>query len=198
MPLSAIVPQRQNNQQGGGGQNPMQAYSFYNQYIAPNIGQSAGQGAAQFSSQPVASTAASGNAMASPAASGGGLGAAGIGGIIAAAIAAQHGLSNATSRQFEGVRTDDAFGGHFGTEPWFGWLSERWGLPITAGEKFDAAIANKDYGTALKRMPAMMDYWADPGRSWGNALGRKTFGKTFDKVLPYIDPASYLLGKIGD
>lgn len=96
----------------------------------------------------------------------GGLGAAGIGAIVAAAIAAQHGLSEDTNTEFEGVETADAFEGQFGTEPWMGWMHDKLDLSPTAGEKFDAAVKNEDWKTAFERSFEMSDYWADPGSSW--------------------------------
>jgi len=99
----------------------------------------------------------------------GGLGAAGIGGIVLAAIAAQHGLSQDTDTTFEGVKSGDAFSGQFGTEPWLAWAHDKLGLSPTAGERFDAAVKNDDWGEAFKRSFEMSDYWADPGSTWAES-----------------------------
>lgn len=98
----------------------------------------------------------------SAAGSSGGLGAAGIGGIIVAAIAVQHMATEDTDTEVEGVKTGNVFSGQFGTEPWMGWVHDKLGLSPTAGEKFDAAVKNKDWDTAFKRSFEMSDYWADP------------------------------------
>jgi len=117
--------------------------------------------------------------------SAGGMGA-GMAGVIAAIIGGQHLLSNATDTEVDGVKTDDAFAGHFGTEPWLGYAHDKLGLEPTAGEGFDAAIANKDYGKALEKLPAAADYWADPIRTWlgsgGELMGKQVAGKTGGKV----------------
>ena len=123
-----------------------------------------------------------------------GMGGMGIAGIIAAAIAAQHGMSNATNTEFEGQRTDDAFAGHYGTEPWLAFGHDKLGLDPTAGERFDAAIANGDYGTAMKRSPAMLDYWADPGRNWAGSTAEAIGGK---KLSTVVNPLSAILKLFG-
>ena len=120
----------------------------------------------------------------------GGLGALGTAGIVAAAIAAQHGLSNQTDTEFEGVKTDDAFGGHFGTEPWLGFVHDKLGWEPTEGEKFDAAVDNKDWGLALERTPAMLDYWSDPARSWGHGAAKNIFG---EEVAGILSPLDYIV-----
>ena len=114
--------------------------------------------------------------------SGAGMGGMGLAGIIAAAIVVQHGLSDATDTEFEGVKTDDAFAGHFGTEPWFAYAHDKLGLDPTAGEKFDAAVANRDWKKAAKRFPAMVDYWTNPPAKWAASgtkaiAGRSSLGK---------------------
>lgn len=124
---------------------------------------------------------------------GGGMGAMGIGAIIAAAIAAQHYMSNKTDTEFEGQKTNDAFSGNFGTEPWFAFVSDKLGMEPTAGEKFDAAINNEDWGKAARRLPDMTSYWADPARAVGTSFIRKYVGDTAADV---IDPAGWLTRKI--
>ncbi len=124
----------------------------------------------------------------------GGLGAMGYGAIIAAAIAAQHGLSNNTDKTFEGVRTDDAFSGRFGTEPWLAYLTPG---HATSGERFDAAVTNKDWGTAAKRLPALADYWGDPARGAAYEMGEEYGGSTWKNIAPFIDPIGWGLRQIG-
>ena len=95
---------------------------------------------------------------------GGGESAAGPYAAIAAIIAAQHIMAMNNNRTFEGQRSGDVFTGDYATEPWLAFLSDRIGLPATAGEQFDAAIKNRDWNTAAKRFPEAADYWADPLR----------------------------------
>jgi len=121
-----------------------------------------------------------------------GLSGMGIGAIIAAAIAAQHGLSNATDTVYEGQKTDDAFSGNFGTEPWLAWAHDKLGMGPTMGEKFDAAINNKDYGKAFSRSFGMADYWSDPARTWGYDIAKKSLG---DNVAAFLSPLNYMFEK---
>jgi len=128
-------------------------------------------------------------------ASAGGLGGGGIAGIIAAAIAAQHGLSTQRSREINGRKPGDVFSGNFATEPWYSYVNEKIGLDPLPGEKFDAAIKNKDYGEALNQFPMVANYWADPLPYWlgtggeyvGTQIGGKTGGKIGSTVLNPID-----------
>ena len=117
-----------------------------------------------------------------------------MGGIIAAAIALQHGLSNATNTTFEGQKTDDAFAGNYGTEPWLAFAHDKLGLGPTAGEKFDAAVKNEDWGTALKRSPAMMNYWADPLSTWMGTGTQAVIGKKYGK---WANPIGSVLDMLG-
>jgi hypothetical protein len=125
-------------------------------------------------------------------AAGGGLGAMGIGAIIAAAIAGQHALSDDTDKKFEGVKTDDAFSGHFGTEPWLAWATPK---HATAGEQFDASVAQGDWDTAGKRGFGMADYWSDPARGALGEFGEEYLGSTGKWLL---NPMGAALQKIGD
>lgn len=123
----------------------------------------------------------SGSSAASLAEGSGGKGAGpwGIAGIVAAAIAAQHYLSGKTDREFEGIKTKDAFSGHYGTEPWQAFLYDKLGIDRpSAGESFDAAMARGDYGTALKRLPTTLSYWADPPGSIMHDIARDKLGNT--------------------
>lgn len=113
----------------------------------------------------------------SSASSSGGLGAWGTGGIVAAAIAAQHMMTRDNDREVDGVKTGDAFSGQFGTEPWFAWAGNKLGNEPTAGENFDASVKNRDWGKAGGQFNEMTSYWANPTTSWaasaGEALGLK-------------------------
>ncbi len=131
------------------------------------------------------------------AAAGGGLGAGWIAAIIAAVIAAQHYASNETDTKVEGVRTDDAFGGHFGTQPYQAWAYERLGMPASSGERFDAAVENSDWGTALERLPDTADYWAHPATHSLKDVEyegmKRNFGEGSEKVLGVFDPLAWVL-----
>ena len=118
---------------------------------------------------------------ASTASSSGGMSGLGMAGIIAAAIAAQHAMSKDTETEVEGVKTKDAFSGHFATEPWLAYLHDIYGMDPTAGEYFDAAVKNKDYGLAMKRAPAMLDYWANPLDTWQSSIIKAGTGKETGK-----------------
>lgn len=105
---------------------------------------------------------------------------------VAAVIALQHALSNQTGkrREFEGVQTDDIFstdlqGAHFGTEPWAAYAFDKFGFDTpTSGEKFDAAWENKDYGMAMRRLPAAASHYLDPSSALSyDLLQDKRFGK---------------------
>ena len=105
---------------------------------------------------------------------------------VAAIIAFQHALSNQTSknRRFEGVQTDDIFssnlgGAHFATEPWAAYAFDQGGFNVpTSGEKFDAAMENKDYGMAARRLPAAASHYLDPSTALTyDLLQDEKFGK---------------------
>jgi hypothetical protein len=120
----------------------------------------------------------------------------GYAGIVAAAIAAQHAMSNATSRRFEGQQTKDAFGGSFATEPWLGYGFDKLGIDSpTAGEDFDAAWQNKDYHNAAERFPRALGYWGEPGTSVGYDLMNDRFGEKFANI---VFPNQYGLNQLGD
>jgi len=122
-----------------------------------------------------------------------GMGAMGYAGIVAAAIAAQHYMSNNTNREFEGVKTDDAFSGNFLTEPWQAYMYEKMGIDTpTSGENFDAAVENKDWSSALRRAPAAFAH--DPLRETIYDSASNKWGKTTAAI---IDPMSALLNWIG-
>lgn len=141
-----------------------------------------------------ASSAGAGSAGGGAGGSAGGAGWAGIAAIIAAVIAAQHAATNANPREVDGHETGDVFSGDFGTEPWFAWLSEQWGLDPTAGEEFDAAVADADQGKALGKLPATLDYWANPIDNWLASLGRDQWG---DMAGLLIDPIGTIFGWLG-
>ena len=133
--------------------------------------------------------------------------------IIAAVIAGQLVASNNTDTVVDGQKTGNVFTGigdggwkpSFSTEPWLAWGHDKLGWDATSGEKLDAAINNSDWDTALKRLPAAADYWADPIRSWlgydtWSNIGEKAFGdEGVGKVLGFMaDPISGLLNQIED
>jgi hypothetical protein len=207
----------QATQASGYGATSTPAYS--SAYLAPEAGGmaagEAGLGAA--TGAEAGGAAAGGEAMAgmtggTGGASGGigGLGAgAGIGAIIAAAIAGQHALSRNTGTRvdpssgerlekgspgyYEGTKTSDVFGGHFGTEPWLAFLHDKMNMSPTVGEQFDAA-SMKD---KVKLGPALMDYWANPGGTWAADIGEKLLGDKMGKTArKVINPLGEILKKI--
>lgn len=174
-------------------QNPMQMYDMYQQFAGG--GGSAGStviggggsietGAAMNYPWDAAGTSGGGmfdglfggSGGSAGGSSGGGMGGAAVAGYIIAAILGQEAATRSTSTTYEGVETGNAFRGQFGTEPWFAWLSDKWGMPVTAGEKFDAAVKNADQQEALQRLPAVIDYWANPIDNWIAAPFRKQWG----------------------
>lgn len=116
-------------------------------------------------------------------------------GYIAAIIAAQHQMSKATDRRFEGQNTKDVFGGSFMTEPWQAFAYDKFGIDSpSAGESFDAAWQNKDWHNVIERGPRAAGYWVDPGRSlMYDVLGDK-FGKGVASVFL---PEQWLSNNIG-
>ena len=131
---------------------------------------------------------------------------------IAAAIGAQLAASNNTDTVVDGQKTGNVFTGighgtwnpSFATEPWLAWGHDKLGWGPTEGESFDAAVNNSDWDTALKRLPAAADYWADPIRSWvsdaSTNIGEKLTGsEDAGKVINFlVDPISGLLKQIED
>ena len=130
-----------------------------------------------------------------PSGPGGYGGALGYAGIVAAAIAAQHAMSNATSRRFEGQQTKDAFGGSYATEPWLAYGFDKFGINSpTAGESFDAAWQNNDWENVAERSPRAMGYWGEPGTSVGYDVASDKMG---EKAANAIFPNQYFLQQFG-
>lgn len=150
--------------------NPFQMYNMYN-------------------------TFAGGGSTTGGSTAGGGLGGAGIFAIIAAAIAAQHLAAQNTDTKIEGQRSGGVFSGNFATEPWLGFLSQEMGWEPTIGQKFDAAVKNKDWSKVAKRSFGAMDYWADPIRNWFGTGLRNTIGKW---PAMFLEPISGLFSWLGD
>jgi len=131
---------------------------------------------------------------------------------IAAAIGGQLVASNNTDTVVDGQKTGNVFTGigdggwnpSFATEPWLAWGHDKLGWEPTEGENFDAAVNNSDWSTALKRLPAAADYWADPLRNWaGEGVGGFaediTGSEDVGKALGFVfDPISGLLSQIED
>ena len=97
-------------------------------------------------------------------------------GTIAAIIALQHSLTGMNDRVYEGQATGDVFSADFMTEPWWSYVTNQFGWDATAGEKFDAATSNQDWGAAAHRFPSASLYWADPVGGWENDFLQNTFG----------------------
>lgn len=158
----------------------------------------ASQGGISGMSSGVGGAGASG-AGGSGGAAAGGMGATGIAAIILAAIAAQHYMSNNTEREFEGVKTDDAFAQHYGTDPWQPYMYQKLGINTpTAGEKFDAAIENGDYDLAARRTPSLVNQWFNTGGQIAYDIADDKWGST---TAFFIDPitasANWLTEKLG-
>jgi len=176
-------------------------------------GISGGLGGGQFSGGLSGGGAGGGAGAGGAGGSGGGMAAAAPVAYIAAAIGAQLAASNNTDTVVDGQKTGNVFTGigdggwnpSFATEPWLAWGHDKLGWDPTVGEEFDAAVNNSDWDTALKRLPAAADYWADPIRSWvGNDtwsnIGEKVFGdEGVGDVIGFIsDPIQGILSKIED
>jgi hypothetical protein len=114
---------------------------------------------------------------------------------VGAAIAAQQIMAQNTDTIFEGQRSGGATSGNFFTEPWMAFLSQEMGWEPTAGEKMDAAIKNRDFGSAVKRMPGAIDYWADPFRGLISHGIQNVLGK---KPAMFLDPIGSLFSWLGD
>ena len=218
-PLASKTGPQATTQASGYGATSTPAYS--SAYLAPEAGgmagAEAGTGAAGLTGAEAGGASAGADAMAGMSggtggASGGigGLGAgAGIGAIIAAAIAGQHALSRNTGTRidpssgtrlekgspgyYEGTKTSDVFGGHFGTEPWLAFLHDKLNMSPTVGEQFDAA----NMSDKVKLGPAMLDYWANPGGTWAADIGEKALGKAGGKYARIaLNPLGEILKKI--
>lgn len=143
----------------------------------------------------------SGQGSAGAGAAGGGMGSAAlVGGAIAAAILAQHQMSNETDTKIKmedgsEVETDDAFSGHYGTEPWLAFASDKLGTTPTRGEKFDAAMENGGGKEGWESAPGAIGYWANPSGEWMEKGGEAIIGN--DKYNKYINPAGKLEDEIG-
>jgi len=125
----------------------------------------------------------------------GGMGGAGIFAIVAAVIAGQYYTTTRTDTKFEGHETGNVFSGDFSTEPWFAYAHDKWDWEPTAGEKWDAAVHNDDWGLAAKRTPAMGNYWANPIGQWQyDSINEEVSGDVAD----VLDPVSYYVNKLGD
>jgi hypothetical protein len=101
---------------------------------------------------------------------------------IAAAIIAQNMATNDTDTVVEGQQTGNVFSTdekgswkpRFFTEPWMGWASDKLGhKEATPGEKFDAAVQNKDWGNVARRTPSTAYQWFDPVGQMGRGMFRE-------------------------
>jgi len=117
-------------------------------------------------------------------------------GYIVAAIMAQHALSDATDTVFEGQRTGDVFSGNFMTEPWLAYTAQQWGWQPTAGQKFDAAVQNQDWGAAAYRSPSVAAYWGDPAGTGIYEGAKNWLGETAAAIINPIAGLSDLIGEL--
>lgn len=132
-----------------------------------------------------------------------GLGAVGNTAAVLAIIAGQKRLSDLTKTKFEGQKTGDFFtfddqgrwSPRFGNEPWHGFMNQQWGLGPSAGEKFDAAVANNDWGLAAKRLPSTVQQWINPVGDFGyDAIE----GKWGPEIAGALDPITYGFDKVAE
>lgn len=162
--------QQQGSEGGGGGVGT----AIAQKYMGGKSGTAATSG----------TTSASGTAGGGSAAGSSGMGAWGVGGLVAAAIGAQHAMSNDTNRSFDGVKTNDAFSGHFATEPWMAWGFDKLGAEqATPGEKYDAAMKNKDYTQAGLNSMAATRQWSDPGKEFLGGIVESKVGSSASDTL---------------
>jgi hypothetical protein len=121
-------------------------------------------------------------------------GGAGAGGYIAAAIALQQLLGKSNNRKVDNQKSGTVFdyftsGGEklpsVATEPWLGYAYNKLGWEPTEGEKFDAAVKNKDWGKAAERAIPAADYWfgGTPLDSMGYDFLENEVGKGTGKFL---------------
>ena len=214
--LTFETPQQQNQKQGGSNQPSMNQVQQIMDRVQGNSG-SVGPG---YSSIPINGQEINGmnvhwgpNTGSGLGGSGGGsTGGAATAGYVLAAILGQMAATSDTDTTFEGQPTGNFFS--FGedpssmtdigsgnwqprvfTEPWLAWGHDKLGWDPTIGEKMDAAIYNNDWSTALKRLPAAADYWADPIRSW---LGTDTWKNIGDSVFGDNSGVGEVLGFLAD
>ena len=133
-------------------------------------------------------------------------------GYVAAAIALQEMLAGDTDTVYEGQPTGSVFSMNedgnwrprFGNDPWKGWVNDKLGFEPTAGEKWDAAVANEDWGKALQRTPAAISQWLDPIGDLGSdvvtGLVDKAGGPEWvsDAVNAVTNPIGFVSDKISD
>lgn len=136
-------------------------------------------------------------------ASSGGLGGAGVAGIAAAAILGQQMAVNATDTTYKGQKTGGFFtrdeqgrwAPRFGNEPWHGYLNEQWGIAPSAGEKWDAAMYNQDWGELARRTPGTVQQWLNPIGDFGYDVIENKWGPNFAGTL---DPITYGFDKLSE
>ena len=177
--------QRQEAQQGSQGSQGMPPTQMISKFM-PGAGGAEGAGSG---AGPSAGGATPNSGGLSP------TGGAGLAGIIAAAIAVQHGLSKKTSTTHKGQETGDAFSGNFMTEPWQGFAYDKLGFKPSAGQRMDAAIKNKDWKQAFKESPEAFNYWANPAGSVSTDVIERIAG---EKVANVADPQRWLTRKTFD
>lgn len=169
--------QNRQQQAGGrsGGTSPMQAYNMYQKFAG-----STPAAAATSYNTPSAHAAGQAGGWADQLPATAESGAGSTLGYVAAAIAAQHLMSNATDRRTNvpgvsgnGHRTGDVFSLDFFTEPWQGYAYEKLGMDFPSpGEKTDAAInairdGESGWDNLLRSAPATGAQWFDPVGSFG-------------------------------
>lgn len=121
-------------------------------------------------------------------------------------------LANDTDTMYEGQPTGSIFSTNksgnwrprFGNDPWKGWINDKLGFKPTAGEKWDAAVYNNDWKTALQRTPAAISQWLDPIGDLGSdvitGLTDKLGGPSWvsDTINAVTNPINFVSDKISD
>jgi hypothetical protein len=113
--------------------------------------------------------------------------------VVGGAVLAGHLASNATDRRFNGTKTNDAFAGHFFTDPFQSFGYQKLGIEDpTSGELLDAAVNNGSFSDFMKIAPQQFHSMAMPGIDWTRDLTDKINGK-FSNV---VDPIGKLFKSI--
>lgn len=205
------APQEEGAMQGQSDQqmSPQQGYDAYKNYQNfAGMGGPSGTTTNTGAISSIESGALSGAGETAGEAAGGGMGEglSAVGGYVAAIIAAQQMMGNATDRRAgdsgnkndvsknEGHRTGTVFSGDFFTEPWQPYLYQQMGNDkLTPGEKTDAAIDRFREGDGsvmdvAKTAPATGAQWFDPAGSVGYDMlddkGGKVGGMIGKAVFP--------------
>ncbi len=173
----------------------------------------AGAGASSGSGAAAGGTAAGSSAGAGGSEAGAGGSSLGTAGAIAAIIAGQYLLGEATDTEFEGQPTRHFFSTNeegnwspgIANDPWLGWSYQQMGAGASPGQKMDARLWNEDWGGAAKSLPATVDQWTDPVRSLGYGAASSLLtnqagmsDQEADAAMMLVDPMSAAVHYVED